>query len=75
MSDPWCANCGHSDHQDVLQGNFCYKVTREGLCGCESWSEAWACEDCNREPCECRMGDDMDLTSDPLPSAIEGRDA
>lgn len=44
MSDGFCRNCGHSNHQDALQEDFCYKVTPGpdgGLCGCQLWDESF----------------------------------
>lgn len=34
---PVCANCGHTDHTDAINGDYCFKVTTGGLCGCEDW--------------------------------------
>lgn len=36
-ADPYCATCGHGDHTDPINGDFCFRVTSGGLCGCEQW--------------------------------------
>ena len=36
-ADPYCGNCGHSNHEDPINSDFCWKFTPGGLCGCESW--------------------------------------
>lgn len=40
-----CATCGHADHRDTGTGDFCFRSTGNGLCGCENYVEA--------EPYEC----------------------
>lgn len=35
-----CGNCGHGDHRDTGTANFCFRMTGNGLCGCENYVEA-----------------------------------
>ena len=54
MSDPFCANCGHSPHNDDPgTGDFCFRVTGNGLCGCENYAEGepYECPECGVVDC------------------------
>lgn len=43
--DPACANCGHPDHEDPLNGDFCFRVTENGLCACEAWEPRYTSDE------------------------------
>lgn len=59
MSDVFCVKCGHSPHEDTGAANFCFKMTDQGLCGCETYIMGWTDEP---EPLG-YLGDD-DLTDE-----------
>lgn len=34
-----CGRCGHPPHEDTGTANFCFRMTGNGLCGCENYVE------------------------------------
>jgi len=40
-SRPYCANCQHTDHTDGVNGDYCFKLTTGGLCGCTKWDPVY----------------------------------
>lgn len=55
---PFCNTCGHDEHMDPINGDYCWAVTPGpdgGICGCEHYDETWMDESDEREPEEAEL--------------------